>query len=223
MAETIGKRLCQARLAKGLTIDEAAHVTKMRPDKILALENDDYSRFGNGAYAKGFLQIYGRFLGVDLSDRFPELESPVPLNVNDYQYLNNAPQPPKTQIRPQREARPPSVVPLLVLVCVFIAAGFVYWVVENFKRIDPAAAGASASREATATPAPAKTGAIPDGYRKAARASCAGAFQPSRGAEACPAAFGFSAADRRFESRREYRGSARRSHRASGRHTQGGA
>ena len=45
MAETVGKKLCKARLAKGLTIDEAAHATKMRPDKILALENDDYSRF----------------------------------------------------------------------------------------------------------------------------------------------------------------------------------
>ena len=45
-----GKKLCDARLARRLSIDEAAHATKMRPDKILALENDDYSRFGGTAY-----------------------------------------------------------------------------------------------------------------------------------------------------------------------------
>ena len=69
MPDSVGNRLCKARLARGLTIDEAAHATKMRPDKILALENDDYSRFANNAYAKGFLLIYGRFLRVDVSDQ----------------------------------------------------------------------------------------------------------------------------------------------------------
>ena len=49
------KDLARARLARGLTIDEAAHETKVRPDKIVALESDDYSRFANNAYAKGFL------------------------------------------------------------------------------------------------------------------------------------------------------------------------
>ena len=75
VADTLGKRLSQARLERGLTIDEAAHATKVRPDKILALESDDYGRFGNNAYAKGFLVIYGRFLGVDVADQARALDN----------------------------------------------------------------------------------------------------------------------------------------------------
>ena len=43
MVESVGKKLSQARLKRGLTIEEAAHATKLRPDKIIALESDDYS------------------------------------------------------------------------------------------------------------------------------------------------------------------------------------
>ena len=155
MVETIGKQLCQARLSKGLTIDEAAHATKMRPDKILALENDDYSRFGNNAYAKGFLQIYGRFLGVDISEQFHELETPNRVSVDDYQYLNHAPEPPKTRVRTTRKAGPPSVVPLLVFCSFILFAGFAFWIFVNYQRIDPNATGAH-SATSSGTPAPAQ-------------------------------------------------------------------
>src|SRR3954447_2033792 len=95
MAEnSAGKKLSTARLARGLSVDEAAHATKMRPDKILALENDDYTRFGSHAYAKGFLLIYSRYLGVDVSEQLRDLEvGHQPVSIQDYQYLNNAPTP----------------------------------------------------------------------------------------------------------------------------------
>ncbi len=137
MVEPIGKQLAKARLARGMSVDEAAHATKMRPDKILALENDDYARFGNNAYAKGFLQIYGRFLGVDVTRQFQELETAPTLNVADYQYLNSAPEPVRTPVRAYRrdEARPPSIAPLLVLVAFFGAAFFVFWIYVNTERL----------------------------------------------------------------------------------------
>ena len=98
MEETVGKRLSKARLKKGLSIDEAAHATRLRPDKILALENDDYSTFASNVYAKGFLQIYGRFLGVDVAEFASTLEGNAGISIEDYQYLNsNAP--------PRRESR----------------------------------------------------------------------------------------------------------------------
>src|SRR3954447_14416609 len=91
-----GKKLSQARLAKQLTIDEAAHATKLRPDKIVALENDDLARFGSLAYGKGFLQMYARYLGVDISDELRELEvSARTVSIAEYQYLNSLPEPAK--------------------------------------------------------------------------------------------------------------------------------
>src|SRR6201989_3617434 len=91
MVESVGKKLHQARLQRGLTIDEAAHATKLRPDKIAALESDDYSRFANNIYAKGFLQIYARFLNVDVSEFARTLDNANPISVSDYQFVSNAP------------------------------------------------------------------------------------------------------------------------------------
>src|SRR6188768_3669920 len=118
MVESVGKKLHQARMQRGLTIDEAAHATKLRPDKIAALESDDYSRFANNIYAKGFLQIYGRFLKVDVEEFARTLDNANPISISDYQYLTNAPVT-KTEtvaVRRSDERRPPSLAPLLVFI-----------------------------------------------------------------------------------------------------------
>src|SRR5207248_1738834 len=113
--ESVGIKLNQARLKRGLTIDEAAHATKLRPDKIAALENDDYGRFANNIYARGFLQIYGRFLGVDVSDFARTLDNANPISVSDYQYLSNAPEP-REAVPERRERQRPSIAPLIFFV-----------------------------------------------------------------------------------------------------------
>jgi cytoskeletal protein RodZ len=136
MAETVGKKLCKARLAKGLTIDEAAHATKMRPDKILALENDDYSRFANNTYAKGFLVIYGRFLNIDVAAQVRTLEGPARLNVEDYQYLNRSPDPePERLPRYSHQRRAPSIMPLVILLGMLAFGGFGLYLYVNAKRL----------------------------------------------------------------------------------------
>src|SRR5437867_3641272 len=91
MVETVGKRLQQARLTKQISIEEAAHATKVRAERIVDLENDDYTNFPNMAYAKGFLLIYAKYLGVDVSEFADSLEYPNPVGVEDYQYLNHEP------------------------------------------------------------------------------------------------------------------------------------
>ena len=89
MLEGVGKKLHDVRVQRGLSVEEVAHATKLRPDKILALEHDDYARFANNAYAKGFLQIYGRYLGVDISEPWQALDTANLIKVTDYQYLTN--------------------------------------------------------------------------------------------------------------------------------------
>ena len=139
MVEPVGKKLCKARLEKGLTIDEAAHATKMRPDKILALENDDYSRFANNTYAKGFLVLYGRFLDVEVMEQARTLEGPTRVNVDDYQYLNHAPDPgPQRQFHRQRR-RAPSIIPLvafLMLITVGAICAYLYVSAQRLGSLD---------------------------------------------------------------------------------------
>ncbi len=125
MVESVGKKLNQARLRRGLTIDEAAHATKLRPDKIAALESDDYTSFANNIYAKGFLQIYSRFLEVDVSEFSRTLDNANPISVSDYQYLSNAPAARRESTPIHREERkPPSLAPLFFF-AFLIAAGLV--------------------------------------------------------------------------------------------------
>ena len=159
MVESVGKKLNQARVKRGLSIDEAAHATRLRPDKIAALEADDYSRFANNIYAKGFLQIYARFLGVDVSDFARTLDNANPISVSDYQYLSNAPTP-RPEAMPVRneERRPPSLAPLLVFLLI-VAIGGGLLVYENIRSTaqrlerNHAAGNDSATDEPPTTPA----------------------------------------------------------------------
>jgi len=133
-----GKKLSAARLERGMTIDEAAHAVKMRPDKIVALENDDFSRFGSPAYARGFLMIYARFLGVDVSAHLGEFErADVRVNLEEYQYLNNAPEPVKEErMMPnygQDRRRAPSVLPLVVFMVVSLVV--IAWIFRTGYRL----------------------------------------------------------------------------------------
>jgi cytoskeletal protein RodZ len=140
MTETVGKRLQKARQARGLSLEEVAHATRMRPDKILALENDDYSRFGNHVYAKGFLLIYSRLLKVDASEEIRFLETPTRIHLSDYQYLNNAAEPaPKQSSRfPFRPPHKPSVLPLVLVAIALIGGGFGVYIAQTARRLEPA-------------------------------------------------------------------------------------
>lgn len=160
MDVTTGQKLSKARNAKGLSVDEVAHATKLRPDKILALEHDDYSRFPNNAYVKGFLQIYGRFLGVDVRAALSELENPSPVSISDYQYLNSAPAKEPERLTYRRKGGKPSLVPLVVflMLCAAVAGGSYLYV--NAKRLGnldqiPVAGGSGDASAASPTPVPA--------------------------------------------------------------------
>lgn len=60
----VGQRLYDARLDKGLTIEEVARATKIRPQFIDALEKGEYTRLPSSAYVLGFVKNYIAFLGL---------------------------------------------------------------------------------------------------------------------------------------------------------------
>ncbi len=76
MAITVGTQLRQARLKKGLTIEEIAHETRIPPASLESLEEDDYSIFPNPTYAKSFLLLYANYLEVDASEMAEALSAP---------------------------------------------------------------------------------------------------------------------------------------------------
>lgn len=91
--EGLGNKLKEARLARGLTLDEAGRQTKIRPAQLNDIENEDFSQFASLAYAKGFLVIYGKFLEVDVTPYLEAFETSEALTVDGYSYLQDAPEP----------------------------------------------------------------------------------------------------------------------------------
>jgi hypothetical protein len=132
MVETVGRKLQQARLRRQISIEDAARATRMRPDKIIDLENDNFANFPNMAYAKGFLTIYAKFLSVDVSDFADTMESTNPVAIDEYEYLN-APveQRPVVHYAPRKQ----SLMPLLITALLFIAAAIVMYLVVSFQRL----------------------------------------------------------------------------------------
>jgi len=98
--EGLGKKFQEARLARGLTLDEAARMTKIRPSRLAEIEADDFSQFPSLAYAKGFLLIYGKFLDVDVTPYLDTFETSSQLTVDGYSYLQESPAPKLRRTRP---------------------------------------------------------------------------------------------------------------------------
>lgn len=74
---TIGQKLEETRLSRGLSVEDVAHATRIHPNMILSIEEDDFSHFPSVAYAKSFIRKYGDHLGLDLAEAMEALNSGV--------------------------------------------------------------------------------------------------------------------------------------------------
>ena len=65
MASTIGEQLRQAREERGAQLSDVEVATKIRVKFLAAMEEDRWDELPAPAYARGFLDIYARHLGLD--------------------------------------------------------------------------------------------------------------------------------------------------------------
>ena len=80
------------------------------PTAFWILEKDDYSNFPSLAYARGFLLIYARLLGVDVSEAAARLENSNPVDIEEYEYLSGKPAPLTRSLRRSGGRSRPSIV-----------------------------------------------------------------------------------------------------------------
>ena len=137
--EGLGKKFQEARLARGLTLDEAARMTKIRPARLAEIEAEDFSQFPSLAYAKGFLLIYGKFLDVDVTPYLEAFEDSEHVTVDGYSYLqdNPAPKPARTPTVRRTASNRVSATPLIIGIIVLIAGFFFMKLILNIQRIAP--------------------------------------------------------------------------------------
>ena len=134
----------------------------MRAGYIEALESGALARFPNAAYAKSFLLMYGKFLGVDVSDVANTIDTTTQVAVSDFQYLNSRAEDDKQAQREATDSRYDFVVarresrswfPLIAAGGTAVLAGGILMVWMNISRVSED--GTAFKRAAEPTPVPA--------------------------------------------------------------------
>jgi hypothetical protein len=64
----VGSTLRKARLVRGVSLDEASRDTRIRPDSLTALEEEDFGALLGDVYVRGAIRSYATYLGLDPSD-----------------------------------------------------------------------------------------------------------------------------------------------------------
>jgi len=118
---SVGTHLRENRESRGITLEDAARVTRIGKNYLAALEEGRFDTLPNPAYAKGFLRAYASFLGLsgdEVIAMYERAASPTVLETSEH----------KGKVKPTfaAPARAPRqgrwVVTLLLLVLVVLAA-----------------------------------------------------------------------------------------------------
>lgn len=118
---SVGPYLRESRESRGISLEEAARVTRIGKNYLAALEGEMFDTLPNTAYVKGFLRAYAAFLGLSGDETVAMYEralSPVPLHTPEQ---NGGPGEAGTG-KPAAYRRSRWVVPLVLLVLVLAAA-----------------------------------------------------------------------------------------------------
>lgn len=82
-ADLPGRRLREAREARGLSLADAANALKFSPRQIEALEADDYLSLQGATFVRGFVRSYARFLKLAPEPLLAMLDAGLPLQISE--------------------------------------------------------------------------------------------------------------------------------------------
>lgn len=160
--DNVSKMLKEARLAKGLSLEEAEAATSIRKLYLDAVEEGEFDKIPGDVFTKGIIRTYGNFLGLN----GPDL-------VNIYKAQNSgltkeavAPKPIRMvekisispQIKPERVSSGNWLSYIVVLALVIVVAGGIAWFMNTDSSqnlvSEPAAVENSMPAEEKAAPKP---------------------------------------------------------------------
>lgn len=158
-ARPLGAALAAARRDRGLSVEDVAAATRIRPALIRAIEADDFDACGGAVYARGHLRSVAQVVGADSRPLVEEFDrrfhQPVPA-------LRTAPlgsfDPPRDAGRSGRGSPTWASVAVgaLVLVIIFLGASWLVGRGDDAGTPAPQATGSTSAAPAT-TPAPTPT------------------------------------------------------------------
>ncbi len=144
--------LIAAREKRGLSIEDAAHETRIPAQRLRYLESGNIAAFGSLTYARSFIRQYSDFLEVDATAMLEELPEGALGGARDYRYLTQSHGPwlRERASHVERITAPAagrvhsikSPLPAAIAVFVFILVGTAMWgkhVAEMNSQVEPAA------------------------------------------------------------------------------------
>lgn len=90
MPATFGQKLTAAREQRGLSLEDAAHETRIPAQRLRLLEAGNFAGFGSMTYARSFIRAYGDYLDVDATTILESLPEGVLGGELDYRYLTRS-------------------------------------------------------------------------------------------------------------------------------------
>jgi cytoskeletal protein RodZ len=154
---SIGALLATERQKRGIAVEKAAKETRMRPQRIRDMENDDLSHFTNPSYARMFLIAYAKYLDIPMPTIREYLPDRGESGTEDYHYITAAahdlPSLRRDLVsRPIRRGWLPKVAVIslsLVLIAVVAVAAYIF---VNLPRLVPPSAETAGSDKPSPTP-----------------------------------------------------------------------
>lgn len=79
----LGNRLKEARLAKGLSLDDLQQITKIQKRYLVGIEEGNYSSMPGKFYVRAFIKQYAEAVDLESEELFEEFKSEIPTILND--------------------------------------------------------------------------------------------------------------------------------------------
>lgn len=74
----LGQALKEARMARGMTLDDIQDLTKIQKRYLLAIENGEYDKLPGNFYTRAFMKSYAEAVGMDPKQLFSEYAKDLP-------------------------------------------------------------------------------------------------------------------------------------------------
>ncbi len=75
LKHAVGAYLREIRESRGITLDDAAAVTRIGKNYLLAIEEGTFDKLPSPAYVKGFIRVYSGYLGLSSDEVIARLET----------------------------------------------------------------------------------------------------------------------------------------------------
>ncbi|CAH0346117.1 hypothetical protein BCI9360_02435 [Bacillus sp. CECT 9360] len=128
----LGTRLKEARVAKGMSLDDLQNVTKIQKRYLTGIEEGNYDMMPGKFYVRAFIKQYCEAVGLDSEEIFDQYKSDVPVVYNEELPDQLSRVQSKSTVKTEDSKFMASLPKILGIIFVILAAILIYLLVSNY-------------------------------------------------------------------------------------------